>query len=88
MTAVVKVVGDVAGTGVHDGRYVVSWDADVPFGTVAVTSTPDIREAKRFANKAAAMEELAAVSRVEPVRPTDGMPNRPLTALHLLIEDV
>lgn len=87
MVAVVKIVGDVEGDGRHDGRWVKSWTPHVPFGTLAVESTDDVGQAQRFVDKVTAWTEWRTVSAVEPVRPTDGAPNKPLTALSILIED-
>jgi hypothetical protein len=47
--------------------------------------TPDPAKAKRFVDSAAAMDFWRKQSRVRPKRP-DGKPNRPLTALTVIIE--
>jgi hypothetical protein len=84
---VVKVVG--ASDGVtktpHDGRYVVAWNPHVEAGTLAVDSTDDIAQAKRF-DVSAALDEWRSVSKVQKTRPWDGRPNRPLTALTIVLE--
>ena len=83
----VKIVGAADGTPTpHDGRFVKSWNADTDFGILDVESTDDISEALRFSGLAEAHEQWSATSSVQPTRPTDGKPNRPLTALTIEFE--
>lgn len=75
----------ISGTNIrtpHDGRYVVSWDSNVAYGTCAVTSTDDVRKARKFASPTEVFNEYAAISIVQPRRP-DGGWNRPLRGLHI-----
>lgn len=51
-------------------------------GTLAVTSTSDIKKARRFLN-GREFVEWNEISKVEPIRPWDGKPNKPLTALNI-----
>jgi hypothetical protein len=50
--------------------------------------TKDKADAKRFATKGEAFELWRAVRTVDPVRPWDGKPNRPLTAFNVEITEV
>lgn len=81
MSRVVRIIG--AADGVtrtpHDGRYVLAWNWDVEFGTLAITSTADIAKARRFEG-GAELVEWRRISHVQPRR-YDGKPNRPLTAV-------
>jgi hypothetical protein len=63
----------------HDGRYVVAWDWNVPAGVLAIDSTDDRQKAKRFGPEV--FKEWRAISKVQPRRPWDDEPNRPLTAV-------
>ena len=66
----------------HEGRYVVRWNphthAGLEFLDIETTAAPN--KARRF-NGAEYLDEWRTVSRVEPRRPWDGLPNRPLTVL-------
>lgn len=83
---VVKVIGAADGGIVtpHDGRYVIDWDANTCFGTLACTSTDDLSLAREFASTDEIFQEWRAISIVEPRRP-DGLINRPLTGLTIEI---
>jgi hypothetical protein len=76
------VVGRADGSGPtpHDGRYVVSWNPHTEAGTLDLTSTAEISKARRFEN-GDEFTEWKTVSRVQPRRPWDGMPNRPLAGI-------
>lgn len=81
MSVLVRIAG--AATGIptpHDGRYVVSWSPHTRFGYLDLETTDRPSRARRFDDAAEALKEWRMVSRVEPKRPTDGRPNRPLTA--------
>ncbi|HEY2530261.1 MAG TPA: hypothetical protein VGJ20_20385 [Xanthobacteraceae bacterium] len=71
----------------HDDRYVVAWNPDTEAGILELTSTADPSRARRFT-----MEEVhrewSAVSRVQPKRPWDGQPNRPLSGVSIEIEEL
>ena len=71
----------------HDGRYVVAWNSNVPFGMLALESTADKTKAKQFKSVTQVLEEWKARSEVQRNRPTDGLPNRPLMAVHVVIEN-
>ncbi len=79
---IVKIVAAADGTSTpHEGMFVKRWNADTRFGVLDVDSTNKKSEALRFADVAEALEQWRAISTVEPRRPTDHRPNRPLTAL-------
>jgi hypothetical protein len=78
---VIRVVGAADGSPTpHDGRYVTAWDWNTNAGTLSLTSTANRDEAALFSPKDA-LEQWRQVSRIEPRRPWDGKPNRPLTAI-------
>jgi hypothetical protein len=82
MSAVIQVIEAADGSITpHDGRYVASWDPHTRYGICKIVTTSKLSAAKRFADLDAAIEEYRTVSRIEPKRPTDGKPNRPLTGL-------
>jgi len=64
----------------YDGRYVVRWNPHTKAGLLDLTTTANIAKATRFSFETA-MEEWRTISQVEKVRPWDGQPNRPLTAV-------
>jgi hypothetical protein len=68
------------GTISHSGRFVVAWNPHTKAGRLEVVSTDDMGQARRFEYREL-MDEWRTVSRVESVRPWDGRPNRPLTAI-------
>lgn len=89
MTVVVRVVAAADGGWTpHNGRYVLRWDPHVKFGTLACDSTDDLAKAKRWASLVEALTEWKTVSRVQPRRPTDGLPSKPLTAITVVCEPV
>lgn len=78
---VVRVIGRAdGGKTPHDGRYVAAWSPNTSAGVLVLASTPDLAKARRFTRKEAYCE-WREVSRVEPRRPWDGRPNRPLTGI-------
>lgn len=80
---VVRVVGRAdGGKTPHDGRYVTAWSPHTTAGTLVLTSTADVARARRFTRKEAFCE-WREVSRVQPVRPWDGKPNRPLSGVSI-----
>ena len=80
---VVRVLGAAdGGVTPHDGRYVVNWNPHVTAGTLELTSTDDMAQARRFPWPDV-FDEWKRVSRVEPRRPWDGKPNSPLTGIHI-----
>lgn len=84
---IVTVIGAANGEATpFDGEYVASWNPHTPYGVCKVTTTTDKTRARVFPKVSDALEELRTVSKVEPRRPTDGKPNRPLTGLTVSIE--
>lgn len=84
---VVKIVGAANGrTTPHDGRWLVEWSPHTEAGTLALTSSRSRTRARCFGGPGQVWREMRAISSVEPVRPWDGEPNRPLSALTLQIE--
>jgi hypothetical protein len=78
---VIKILGDAScGPTLHDGRYLLAYNPNTPYGTLDLTSTDDIAKAKRFADAGDLHAEWTAISKLQPTRP-DGKPNRPLTGL-------
>lgn len=69
----------------HAGQWVATFDHDAYDGRGYGTFTDKVNDAKRFHSNAAAFEFWRRRSRVKPTRP-DGKPNRPLTALSVVIE--
>lgn len=88
MATIVKIVCTSSEISPHDGRYLVSWESNVPFGELAVTSTDDKSKARRFPGVALVLQEWAERSKVQPNRPNDGRANKPLTALTITFEEV
>jgi hypothetical protein len=90
MSAVIRYEG-VAGPFPTDqhliGQYLRSCDFEYDRGRGYVTFTPDIDKAMKFTSKAEALEYWRTRSKTVPTRP-DGKPNRPLTAYHVMIEDI
>jgi hypothetical protein len=86
MTACVRIVGAADGVTVtpHDGRFLVAWNPHTKAGTLELTSTADPRKAARL-ELAAILEQWRTQSRKQPLRPWDGKPNRPLTAVTIEI---
>lgn len=84
-SSIVKIIGAADGTVTpHDGRFIIDWNPHVKAGTLEVTSTDNPGEARVF-NNGAEFVEWKTISRVQPVRPWDGKPNRPLAALTIEI---
>lgn len=78
---VVRIMGRAdGGKTPHDGRYVAAWSAHSSAGTLALTSTAELARARRFTRREAFCE-WREVSRLQPRRPWDGRPNRPLTGI-------
>jgi hypothetical protein len=69
----------------HDGRWVVSWNPHTEAGTLELTSTSDKAKARRFEN-GDEFVEWKTISKVQPRRPWDGKPNRPLTGITIHTE--
>jgi hypothetical protein len=67
--------------------YLAHYDPDANDGAGAVAWTHNIDEALQFADAGEAWECYRRPSRAKPLR-LDGLPNRPLTALTITIEDV
>ena len=77
---------------VLSGAYIKSFDPDehapgMPYPTGLVDVTKHRREALHFATAGDALAFICQQSKSVPLRP-DGKPNRPLSALTLLIEPV
>lgn len=86
MAVTVKIVNAADGSEtIHDGRYVVEWDSNVPYGTLSISSSISLFSARIFNDSSEALIEWNSVSNVEPLRP-DGEPNKPLTAVSILVE--
>lgn len=68
----------------HDGRYVVRWNPHTLAGTLSLTSTANVAIARRFTREEA-FAEWKAISRLQPTRPWDGKPNRPLSGVTIEI---
>jgi len=80
---VVKVICAADGSPTpHDGRYVVAWNPHTEAGTLELSSTTDPAKAHQFASKGHALLEWQTQSVVQPLRPWDHRPNRPLTGVH------
>lgn len=89
MPVVVKVVCKADGNPTpHGGRYVVTWYPHTDAGEPLMQSTDDIVRAKRWPDSCQALEEWRTISNLEPVRPWDGQPNRPLTGLRVEVVNV
>ena len=63
-----------------DTVYLASYDVDAHDGRGDIVFTQSLERAKKFASFIEVMEERNRVSRVHPVRLSDGKPNRPLSA--------
>ena len=84
---IVKIIGASTCATPHDGRYLVSWNPNTRYGELHCVSTDDPGAAKVFDDVRDAMNDWHTVSKVEPNRPSDGRPNRPLSALTITFED-
>ena len=88
MSRTVKVVCASDGSRTpHDGRYVVAWNPHTEAGVLELTSTSDITQARWFRD-GNEFAEWRTISRVQPIRPWDGKPNRPLTAVSIETENI
>lgn len=86
MSAIIQIVARaVDGAVPAYPLYVAAVDHSLP-PVDSVLFTAARAQAKRFADKAEAMEAWRGVNQVEPTRP-DGKPNRPLTAYTVEIVD-
>jgi hypothetical protein len=83
---VCRILGYPHGPTPHQGRYVVAYNPDTPYGTLALTTTADRSQALR-AEAIVFLEMWLTVSKVQPKRPTDGRPNRPISGLTMELED-
>ena len=72
---------------IQKGDYLEWADPDANNGTGEERWTTDIDKAKTFETFTAAMECWRAQSSLRPYRP-DGMPNRPMTAWSITVEEV
>lgn len=87
MAKIVRIVCAANGSPTpHDGRFVVDWNPHTQAGILELTSTPDPKQARRFERTEAFME-WNTVSNLEPRRPWDQQPNKPLTGITIIIED-
>lgn len=62
----------------------VAWNPHALAGVLELTSTDNIDEARRFTFDEAP-RQLRMISAIQPCRPWDGEPNRPLTAVSIEI---
>jgi hypothetical protein len=69
------------------GQYLEFYDFEYADGRGLAKFTPDPAKAKKFSSRLVAIEYWRTISRTVPRRP-DGQPNRPLTAYHILIEEL
>lgn len=72
---------------IYDGQYLRAYDPDGCEGAGKMHWTSDIEEAKKFQTASEAISLYSQVSTVRPKR-ADGMPNRPLTAYHLMLDAI
>lgn len=85
----VKVCCDASGNRTpHDGRYIVDWNPHTEAGVLALDSTSDSSQAKTWSSLEDLDCERWTVSQVEPTRPWDGLPNRPLRAIAIEVEEL
>jgi hypothetical protein len=86
MSAVILAVGFANGAHCpHANQWLKTFDHDACDGQGYGTFTPDPEQAMQFDDAAAAMTFWKKQSRVRPLR-QDGKPNRPLTALTVVID--
>jgi hypothetical protein len=69
-----------------ENDYVKSFDPDVNEGGGELVTTVDKTQALQFPNPGEALRYYRQASKVCPLRP-DGLPNRPLTAFTVTIEN-
>jgi hypothetical protein len=72
----------------HDGRYVSWWNPHTEAGVLECVTTDDLAEAKTWATITEVFAERRTVSKVQPTRPWDGLPNRPLMGIAVEIDNV
>ena len=86
---VLKILGLASGhrTDEHVGEYVRAFDPDALGGRGYLLTTAELSRAKVFPTFAEALAYWQTQSTTFPYRLTDGKPNRPLTAYHVLILD-
>ncbi len=70
------------------GQYLKSYDPELFDGRGAINWTAILDQAKRYSSPAHVLEEWKSAPACHPIRLTDGMPNRPLTAYSVSIERV
>lgn len=88
MKAIVQIIGSTAGIPTpHDGKWLVEWNPHTYYGACDIATTDDPKEAKVFDGPIHVMKEWRIVSAVQAIRPTDGLPNRPLTGLSIMIQN-
>ena len=91
MSVIVRIVGAADGSSKtpHDGRFVGAWNPHTKAGTLELSSTSSRKRALKFPTPTEAMIVWNTVSRVQPLRPWDGKPNKPLTGVtvEILAED-
>jgi hypothetical protein len=89
MSVSVRVIGAANGKPTpHDGRLVERWNPHTYAGTLELTSTTNPKLARRFDSVTDALTEWNTVSYVEPLRPWDKRPNKPLTGLTVELVDL
>lgn len=88
MPVLVRVHGAADGSQTpHDGRYVKAWNSNVEFGTLALDSTDDEKQARHFEDAGQVFMERQTISKVQRFRP-DGEFNRPLRSIMISIERI
>lgn len=85
MGVIVRIIGAADGKTrtPHDGKFVVAWNPHTMAGFLDVISTTDWKKAKVFKDTAEVFKEWRAVSKKQPLRPWDKLPNKPLTGVSL-----
>jgi hypothetical protein len=82
MTSIARVICAADGSPTpHDWRYVVTWNPHTLAGELDLVSTANCRDARRFEDAIDIMNEWNTISRAQPTRPWDSLPNRPLTGI-------
>ena len=81
MASVIRIVSNADGkpTGA-EGLFVQEYSPDGYDGRGDLVLTSHLEGAKRYDDAAAALADYRAVSETHPTRPSDGRPNRPMTA--------
>jgi hypothetical protein len=86
MTVIIRAVEFADGTPCpHSGQWLVWFDHDADGGQGHGVFTSEPRRAMQFLDNADALQFWNRQSLVRPLRP-DGQPNKPMTALSVLIE--